>query len=371
VGALQHGGYCLADTDPTSSVSLVPLNESLRGVAPAGFVAIAFRPDGDGSAFLGLWRNSPRSLWLLTEWRPGNPGEKPPPHDAIDAIRAMIEGEGRRGKRDRRTPLPTGLHRHYCSPTEWFSDGLAHFYSWATPTNWRDAAAWDRYYERQRRMKDGRPGNYSFVFFQLLGTINPELPVLFLGNGTSRDPLEFASLGGHAVVVDIARHPIKYIRRQELARLRKTQPDTLAEVGWVETICCDVFDYRPSLRFAAIVASHFHYGFHAEVQEALIARLHDWLAPGGLCYIHTGIDEGNRLFRDASPWDRHGFMVRGAITNQAFMELRRTMVPDGEGIRTATPEGVVAFRAAEAEEAAAEAAHAAAGGRFLRVVFGG
>ncbi len=393
VGAIMVSAYQLADTDPESETSIVAITHMVRELnseLPRSFICIGVEiPEPGKIRFVGLLM-SPRSRRCrLVEWDPNaKPGEELQRQDPQLALRDLLRGMDAEGEPDR-SSLPGGLRPVRAGLVEWLRDDLDRLYSFATPGDWHDRGAWERYHRRGLRMRRGL-GSWSSsdrVFRDLHGQ-EPDLPVLFPGNGVCREPLALCEMGWHAIALDIADAPLEELRRargrrrdQERARAlirnieqyATSSPDqttnemqsALRPNGRLETVRSDIFEYEPGGPLRAIVCNRLHYGFPEEELNHLIERFARWLAPGGTCYVFTSVGDGNDLLRDHSAWARRGFLLRDAGFMEQFHFARnaRAEGKPEEWIR----EQLIRM---DNERLKRERVHRQSGGRFLDVCFG-
>lgn len=172
-------------------------------------------------------------------------------------------------------------------------------------------------------------------------------PVLDVGCGTGRVTLHLAQEGRRVVGVDIAAAMLARARRK-----LDVLPDLRDQIAWIEG---DILTADLDERFALILVPynglmHFH---TQQAQLDLLARLRDWLAPGGLIVfdlpnpadLYATADEGSLVLERefSEPESGHLVMQQSISTLDRATQLMAVkwvydeLQPDGVVRRTVAP----------------------------------
>lgn len=226
------------------------------------------------------------------------------------------------------------------------------------PRDWRNADAWERYW--QRVIADPRERAANSCSFASSAIIQ-HLPllrerrlqrILLAGNGIALDPHFFVHCGFDVHALDVSpsacrhvaevrvdadnliRYTAEYdepdtcdsygmrVSRFNPARSRERLEQERRPGGQLAVIDADLFEYSPQQLYGVIYSDRAWQGFADEDREALVRRFFQWLSPGGVCLVGTVNLYGNQTeaeqpFRDA------GFFVHLDATNEWYRAQSR------------------------------------------------
>lgn len=130
------------------------------------------------------------------------------------------------------------------------------------------------------------------VIDQTLSRLEPQSQVLDVGCGTGK-PVSYrlAEAGHHVTGIDISQNMLDIANRQVNGEFIKS----------------DMMKYEPKKRFNAIFAIFSLFNSSRDQVQAMVARFHDWLEPGGRLILATIPSED--LFQDPDDYDESGEWV--------------------------------------------------------------
>lgn len=232
--------------------------------------------------------------------------------------------------------------------------------SLAPKNQWRIKSAWEEHWENVARLdEDGKVRvdtsylptsplfGYGYASEAFLAGLNEQRRILFLGNGISREPLDYYFSGFDVTVLDISEkacelfthiktnvfrnvqsflHNTSFIPQdnqdQDIKDIAKPSKFIYRPGGTIKVVNADMFNWQPHVKWHYIHNKLAFINFTEQDQEFLLSLYESWLEKSGHLQISYYWNPPNPFGRIANMAKKVGFLVRDEDINEVFKKAR-------------------------------------------------
>ena len=240
--------------------------------------------------------------------------------------------------------------------------------TWVAKEEWRNKAAWEAFWQNLANSTEEE--NYLVEKLKIDRSYLPKSPlfgsgfardafinnsyqkhldrrcrILFLGNGVSREPLDYYYSGFDVTVVDISPKACELFKEiankvdnnvrlflNKIPAIDNINEDSNSEDklesnqfiyrtgGSIKVICADMFDWNPPEKYNYIHNKLAFLGFSESDREGLLNRYFNWLEDGGnlqISYYFFNNNPYKQIFETAK---EIGFLINDEHGSEAFKE---------------------------------------------------